>query len=345
MNLSIKIVFLLLALANCADQSPSTVRSRLDYPKIEGLNFVAPPRPFESDPMPRVKNSGADWIAVIPYAFTRPEENKVHYGGNGKWQWWGEQKEGCQETVRLAKASGLKVMLKPQVYVPGSWTGDLDYADESDWETWERSYEDYILPMASLAEEKQVEIFCFATEFKIAAVKREAFWRALIKKIRTRYSGKLVYAANWDNYENIPFWDALDYVGVNAYFPLIEDKTPKVKDLKNAWQPILKTMQTFQKKVKRSILFTEFGYLAVDGCAYNTWELEANMRKMPLNEEAQANALEALFQVFWEQNWWHGGFLWKWYPNLLGEEARKHMDYTPQGKQGEQTLREWYGAE
>lgn len=339
MNFIIKLAFLFILLTTCADVPPNGIASDFE---VQGLNLVAPRNPFPSNPMPAVLESGANWVAVIPYAFTRKGTAKVHYGGNAKWQWWGEQMEGCQETVRLAKAAGLKVMLKPQVYVPGSWTGDLDYEHEADWENWERDYEAYILPMATMAEEKGVELLCFATEIKIGAVKREAFWRALITKIRERYSGKLVYAANWDNYERIPFWDALDYVGINAYFPLLADDTPKVKDLKKAWQATAKRMQTFQRSIKRPILFTEFGYLAVDGCAYNTWELERKMRTMPLNEQAQANALEALFQVFSAQDWWHGGFLWKWYPNLEGESARKKMDYTPQGKKGEQTLQRWY---
>lgn len=338
MRFLIKLTTLFFLFINCGDTTLHRTNTNFS---VKGLNLVAPPKPFSKDPMPATKELGANWVAVIPYAYTRQGTTKMNYG-EADWQWWGEKMEGCVETVNLAKAAELKVMLKPQVYVPGSWTGELDYENPKDWEAWEREYEAYILPMARLAEEKEVELFCFATEFKIGAVKREAFWRALIKKIRATYSGKLIYAANWDNYENIPFWDALDYVGINAYFPLLDVATPRVKDLKIAWQSTLTTMTRFQKKVKRPILFTEFGYLAVDGCAYNTWELESKMRTMPLNEDAQANALDALFQVFSEQAWWHGGFLWKWYPNLEGEGAKKKMDYTPQGKKGEQTLQKWY---
>ena len=124
----------------------------------------------------------------------------------------------------------------------------------------------------------------------------------------------------------------------------MEETTPKVKALRKAWQPTLAKITRFQKQVDRPILFTEFGYLAVDGCAYNTWELESKMRSMPLNEDAQANALDALFQVFSEQDWWQDGFLWKWYPNLEGEAARMKMDYTPQGKKGEAIVQKWYAS-
>ena len=310
--------------------------------KMEGLNFVAPPEPFSQNPMPDVEAVGANWIAVIPYAYTRKNEPKVHYD-NSKWQWWGERPEGCTRTVELAKEQGLKVMLKPQVYVPGSWTGDLAFTEE-EWTQWEQDYRDYMLPMAKMAEQKKVDLLCIGTELKLGVQQREAFWRAFIKEVRALYSGKLVYAANWDEYELVPFWDALDYVGVNAYFPLVNEATPDVAALVEAWQPTVEKMRAFYEEVQKPILFTEFGYLSVDGCAYNTWELEGKIKQVAINEQAQANALEGLFRTFWPEPYWHGGFLWKWFPNMRGHEGYPAKDYTPQGKIGEQALKKWYSA-
>lgn len=308
--------------------------------KMCGLNFVAPPQPFSQNPMLPVKDIGANWIAVIPYAYTRPNEPHVHYN-SARWQWWGERPEGCEKTVDLAKEQGLQVMLKPQVYVPGSWTGSLDYSEE-DWEKWETTYEAYILPFAKMAAEKDVELFCVGTEFKIGAVKRAAFWRALIQKIRQVYHGKLVYAANWDEYEEVPFWQDLDYIGINAYFPLLNEKTPSKKALVDAWSPIANRIKIFAEKHQRPVIFTEFGYLSVDGCAYQTWELEKKIHQLPINEQAQANALHALFETFWPQHYWAGGFLWKWFPNMAGHEGYPAKDYTPQGKIAEENLKHWY---
>ncbi|MEM6698470.1 MAG: hypothetical protein AAF599_08740 [Bacteroidota bacterium] len=307
---------------------------------MEGLTFVAPPRVFPENPMPSINKVGADWIAVIPYGFTRIGDPTVYYGSDR--QWWGERVEGVKETLRLAEEHNIKVMLKPQVYVPGGWTGELDFEREGNWQSWEEGYEQYILLMAEIAETEKVALFCVGTEFKIGAQKREAFWRALIEKIRAVYTGKLVYAANWDAYPLIPFWDALDYVGINAYFPLLPETTPRVENLKKAWQPTFEEIKNFQKKVDRPIIFTEFGYLSVDGCAYNTWELEAKVKSLPINEQAQANAYQALFETFWKEDWWQGGFLWKWFPNMEGGEGYNAHDYTPQGKMGQETLKEWY---
>lgn len=310
-------------------------------PNMSGLNFVAPPEPFSNDPMTEVKAVSAAWIAVIPYAYTRSGEASVRY--NSEWQWWGERPEGVAKTIKLAKAAGIKVVLKPQVYVPGSWTGDLDYDSKQEWENWERDYEAYIMPFVAMADSMEVPVFCIGTEFKIGARKREAFWRKLIKKVRARYSGKLIYAANWDEYLDVPFWDALDMVGINAYFPLIQKATPSVQELQQAWKPHRAAIRQFYVKTKKPIVFTEYGYLSVDGCAYNTWELEAKVKKLKINEQAQSNALEALLSTFWDEPYWHGGFIWKWFPNMRGGEGYNVRDYTPQGKQGYETLQRWYG--
>ena len=328
--------------ARC-QETPSNQQATL--PKVEnkmcGLSFVAPPQPFKNDPMLDIAAVAADWIAVIPYAYTHKNGNQVHYN-ESDWQWWGERPEGARVTIQLAKAAGIKVMLKPQVYLPGSWPGDLSFDKDADWQAWATSYEAYILPFAQMADSLEVDLFCIGTEFKKTVQKREQFWRQLIQKIRTVYTGKLTYAANWDEYSLVPFWDALDYIGVDAYFPLLHQKTPLVEDLVKAWQPYQTALRRYSQKENRPILFTEFGYLSVDACAGKTWELEAKVQQLPINEQAQANAIDALLTVFWDKSYWAGGFIWKWFPEGKGHEGYLDRAYTPQGKKAATILKKWY---
>ena len=45
----------------------------------------------------------------------------------------------------------------------------------------------------------------------------------------------------------------------------------------------------------------------------------------------------------WSQEpYWAGGFLWKWFPNMKGDEGHPERDYSPQGMLGERTLKKWY---
>ncbi|HRG68547.1 MAG: hypothetical protein JNL65_10405 [Saprospiraceae bacterium] len=309
--------------------------------KIKGISMVAPPVVFPVDPIPSIKNTGADWIAFIPYAFSSKNKPEVIFQ-DLDWQWWGEREEGIRESIRLAKLQHLKVMLKPQVYIHNSWVGHMDFQSESDWKIWESQYRAYLIKFARLASDLNVDMICIATEYQIAAIKRETFFRKLIQEIKSFYKGKLCYSANWDHYSAIPFWDALDFIGISAYFPLTEQKTPTVMDLNEAWKVYIQNMERFSKKLGKQILFTEFGYLSVDGCGGKAWEIEKNIESCTVNQLAQANCYEALFKNLWIKDWWAGGFIWKWFPNGQGHEGYPEKDYTPQNKQAENILKTWY---
>ncbi|MEO6037249.1 MAG: hypothetical protein ABIQ93_02470, partial [Saprospiraceae bacterium] len=310
--------------------------------KMNGLTFVAPPRQPTEDPMIAVNSIGANWIALVPYAFTRLGIPDVRYGTHGQ-QWWGESPEGVRQCIRMAHAAGLKVMLKPQVYIPRSWPGSLDFDSPQDWQQWEAAYEKYMLPMASLADSAGVDLFCVGTEFAIAVVKRPDFWHGLIRKVRDRYHGKITYCATWADYQQTPFWNDVDYIGLSAYFPLVSNATPNVDSLRQAWRPIREQLRACSEQYQKPILFTEFGYLSVDSAGWRNWELEDGIEERTINQLAQANCLEALFSTFQAEPWWAGGFLWKWFPNMQGHEGYPERDYTPQGKLGEGVLRKWYG--
>lgn len=325
------------------DKAPIQAAAFPGYAKMCGLTLVAPPEPFSENPIPAIKKAGAGWIAVVPYAFTRQGQASVRYHESGT-HWWGERPEGVRETIRLAHEAGVRVMLKPQVYVPRSWTGSLHFETSEDWAAWEADYERYILRMARLGDSSQVDLFCIGTEFRTAIARNPAFWFDLIKKIRQTYSGKLVYSANWDDWEQVPFWKELDYIGLSGYFPLTEGATPDVAVLKKAWKPICQRLSAFSKEQGRPILFTEYGYLSVDGSGWRNWELENGIKSRPVNEQAQANCLEALLATMQAEDWWAGGFLWKWFPNMRGHEGYPERDYSPQGKLGETVLRKWYGG-
>ncbi|MBT8233259.1 MAG: hypothetical protein HKO66_00975 [Saprospiraceae bacterium] len=309
--------------------------------KIGGMTLVAPRDSFSDNPFLPLKEINVGWVAVVPYAFTPQNEAKLYFGNDH--QWWGETPRGATSTIKLAKENGLKVMLKPQLWMHGSWVGDLSFDNEKDWESWETDYTDYILTFAKIAESQGVEMLCVGTEFKKAVSARENYWRALIAKIRDLYSGLLTYSANWDEFESVPFWDDLDVIGVSAYFPLTETATPSVKELAKKWKPIKKKMSSLCRKYDKQILFTEYGYLSVDGCAGKTWELEKKRTSLPSNELAQSNALEALYTSFCDEDFWAGGFKWKWYPNKSRRKKFRIHDYTPQDKMAEKTIETWYG--
>ncbi len=323
------------------DETEAQPEKTKDSESINGLSLVAPPRPFPNNPMTDIQTVNANWIAVIPYGFCRVGSKDIMFDMQG--QWWGERKEGAKETIRLAKAAGIKVMLKPQIWVPGSWPGGITFSNESDWRKWEEAYRKFIMYYVELGKESDVEMICIGTEFKQSEVERESFWRDLIKEIRRSYNGRLTYASNWDSYTRLPFWDDLDYIGVDAYFPLDESKQPEKGTLMEKWKSYDRELKEMYRKFEKDILFTEFGYMAIEGCAGKTWELEPRSHTLPTNQKAQADALDALFDFFEDKEYWRGGFLWKWYPYPGAYQERGDKDYTPQGKKAVEVVKDWYG--
>ena len=309
--------------------------------RMKGITMVAPPKEFKNNPLQPIKDVNANWVALVPYGFSSKGNSEVRF--NTKWQWWGEKPEGIRKCIKMAHSNGLKVLLKPQVYIHRGWVGEVDFNDEASWTEWEKAYEKFIMLFVDIAIQEDVEMFCLGTEYKISVVKREKFWRQLISKIRNRYDGKLIYSANWDSFEKVAIWDDLDYIGVSSYFPLTDSKTPAKDELIRAWKPITKRLARLSSLYQKKVIFTEYGYLSVDRCAHRNWELEKQIKTLPINERAQANALEALYDNYSKQEFWAGGFLWKWFPNMQGHEGYIDKDYTPQGKLAEEIITDWYG--
>lgn len=313
--------------------------------KMCGMSLTAPSDPFVQDPMAEMAPLGIDWVALLPYGFFDMDNATIQYdstgGTTGNW-WWGETSVGITTSHTLAKAQGIKTMLKPQLWSWKGWIGDMTYPSQAEWDIFHANYTAFICYWARLAEQLNVDLFCIGTEIKESAINHPVYWKTLIDSVRQIYSGPITYAPNWDEYEQITFWDQLDYIGVDAYFSLIPDATPTVCDLKTAWEPTVELLETFSKQWNKPILFTEWGYLSLDGCAYKTWELEKNRSSVAINEQAQANAAQALLETFGQKDWWAGGFQWKWYSDLATSSKDRSDDYTPQGKTTEEVLKALY---
>lgn len=314
---------------------------KLSSQKIDGVCFVSPSSKELFSNFNSLKRISANWIAITPYAFSKKEEPKVTF--NYEHSWWGEQSDGTIFMLKQAKKEGLKTMLKPHVWVMGQgWCGQFDLKTESDWQIWERDYAKYILSNAKIAEQNNVDILCIGTEYKIAATKRVIFWKALIKAVRKIYSGKVTYAANWDNYTNIKFWGQLDYIGVDAYFPLSKTKNVEFNVLSEHWKKITKKLEAFSKKQNKKIVFTEYGYKSTHFSAWNQWEIESIKPQEKVNVNAQVIAYRSLYKSVWNQPWFAGGFLWKWFANDVKSGGINNSDYTPQHKPVEKIIEQYY---
>lgn len=336
-----KLPFIVLILVNVngcfdTDKVPSNAAGRSSRFTIKGVSMVAPVNPIDETALNPILNVHANSIALMPYAFFNPGNPVIKY--NKKGQWWGESDEGVIACIQLAHQQKLSVMLKPHLWIShGAYTGAFTLNAEADWQLWENSYTAYILHFASIADSLKAELFCLGTELGASIQARPQYWSTLIDTLRKVYHGKLTYAANWDDYSRVPFWEKLDYIGVDAYFPLAADKTPEVNTIKKGWVKYMKELEQVSRQYNKPILFTEYGYRNVDNTTAEPWKENDGEQ----NDEAQANALEAFFESFAGKSWFAGGYVWKWYVDE-SRSGRQKIDFTPQNKPAEKVIAAWY---
>ena len=305
--------------------------------KINGVNLVATSSIIDSSNISPLVKIYANSVAIVPFGFVRSGQSNVEY--NLEWQWHGERIIGTIEQIKLAKESNLSVLLKPHLWIHDGWVGDLSFETEMEWKEFEKTYTHFILDFAKIADSMEVEILCIGVELKEVTKKRRLFWSTLIDTIRSQYSGKLTYASNWDNFNSIPFWTKLDFIGIEAYFPLSDSKTPSEKTLLSNWKPIKKEIHTVSSRENKPILFTEYGYRNMDYTGKEPWNTSDNSS---FNQKGQNNGYSAIFKTFWHEQWFAGGYLWKWYPNHEKAGGKNNNRFTPQNKPAEKVISDFY---
>lgn len=310
--------------------------------KINGVSFVGSRDEVKQIHVDPVLNVQANYAAVMPFGFARTL-NTPNIIFNTDRQWFGETRRGAKQYIELLQKNGVKIMLKPQIWVwKGEFTGDMTMNSEEDWNALEASYSDFILTYAKLAEETKVHIYCIGTELEEFVKHRPQYWQDLVGKVRNVYSGKITYAANWDEYSRTPFWEKLDYIGVDAYFPLSDESHPTLEQMKLGWQRWKTKLDTLSKSKAKPILFTEFGYRSMDYTAKKPWLVDRN--QMDVNLKAQADATQAIFDEFWKEQWFAGGFVWKWFIHHDDSGGREDNRFTPQNKPAESVIRNHYAT-
>ncbi len=239
------------------------------------------------------------------------------------------------DVTRLAHARGLRVFLLPTLHIKKrgrkEWRGKIR---PPDWKIWWSSYQRFILHYAKLSQEHGIELLAVGSELVSTEVQGEQ-WRALIKKVREVYRGELTYSANWDHFEPVQFWDALDVVGLTAYHELSDESSPTEEQLVEGWSGFFQKLSFWARPRGYKYMFTEIGYPTHDKAAHHPWDYTA---KGDPNLDLQWLLFRAMYRVWHGDERLSGIFVWNWF----GPGGADDSGYSPRGKPSEQVLRYWY---
>jgi len=157
--------------------------------------------------------------------------------------------------------------------------------------------------------------------------------------VRRRFHGLLTYSGNWDHYDQVAIYDLVDLAGVTGYFEL---KAPggatDAAALARQWTAHRRTLEAWQARIGRPLLFTELGYLSQTGTHAWPWKEGADE---PVDLAEQARCYEA-FTLAWHDSATLGGvFVWNWY----GWGGAHSKGYTPRHKPAAAVIERWFKAQ
>lgn len=337
----------LLALARGA-LPPSTRRGFVSL----GFTSTVMQQPATLAVLKDVASDGADWVAVEPVLNQASLNASVVYVGQ-----YSPSDDSLRTYIRAARALGMRVALKVLLTIDdgSSWV----YVAPANASSWFQSYSDMLVHYATLGAAEGASTFCLGTELAHLTVhaEYEPYWRQLIGNVRQAApSLELTYAALYAvEYPNVTFWDALDAIGVDAYFPLTtpDVPSPSLLALLSAWSLHLDALAQWRNSRglgNRPILFMEVGYASYTGTTVQPSRVPDNCTgAFSANFTAQAEAYSALFTaaagrpevvagifLFWMDNpstsdWAPTGHKWPCF-------------YTPRGKPAMAVLQAAYGG-
>ncbi|MEN3370658.1 MAG: hypothetical protein V7609_2801 [Verrucomicrobiota bacterium] len=257
-----------------------------------------------------LKSLGVNSIAIHPYAQIR-EDGHVVMGRRS-----GASTTHITTPLRWAHERGMSAMLIPHIAYWGtkfSWRGEINFVTPEEWDRFFADYETWIVQMATAAESEHAEIFCVGLEFTHAQ-KQEERWRKIISAVRQVYHGKVTYGANWNEYEEVKFWDALDFLGVLAYFPLTKAVDPGAAEIRGAWEKKCAELEQFSKQNGgKQFLFVEIGYNESSRAAAEPWAFKTGGEHCA---EIQQRCIEAALSMSGRHSFLAGMYWWKWFPEL-----------------------------
>ncbi|MEZ4884515.1 MAG: hypothetical protein R3E32_07310 [Chitinophagales bacterium] len=288
-----------------------------------------------------LRRLGSNTVAIVPYSGIR-NPNSLQPTDMRLWRRPGtENDESVVHAAFQSKKLGMATVLKPQIWVRGSWPGDVDFNTQEEWDIFFERYYHWMLHYAMLAEIHDFEVLCVGVEFAKATLKHPEKWRTMIHQIKQFYNGSVTYAANWgEEFENTVIWDAVDFIGINCYYPLSKQENPSKQELQKGFETALSRIEAVAKKYDKKVAFTEIGFRSIEKPWINPHHYEWG-DKPNYMEEDQHRCYQVVMEALQNREWCRGILWWKW-PSYLSHSQEDKTEFAPNGKMAERVVEKWF---
>ncbi|MCB9623255.1 MAG: hypothetical protein H6723_07910 [Sandaracinus sp.] len=282
---------------------------------------------------------GVDTISLTPFAFLSSLESpEIHLAESHP---GAETDERLAREVATCRALGLRVMLKPHLWIAGgAWSA------RSTCPTTGPGRDGNELPRVRAALRTFRRGACVAQlrDRRGARSDRAAFrglLRALVAEVRAIYDGEVLYAANWDRAVDVRLWDAVDAIGVQFYPPLADTPEAPRADLDARLAHYMTVLDALHRRTNKPIVFTEVGYRSAPGAEVRPHAWPEHDAERQVSLDTQRRAYEAFFASLRGRDFLRGVYVWKWFTDPATRDEGPD-GFSPRGKPAEAVLRAAY---
>ena len=291
--------------------------------------------------MERLHSNGLDWICIPVNAFQESYLSTTIFPLYGRTQ----TDADLAFAIGYAKKLGMKVCLKPMVdCLDGVWRARIHFTDESRVnynDRWFRSYTNFLLHYARIAEETGCEMLCTGCEMDGMDVNTERCIE-LIGKVREVYHGIVMHNINHGDEFKYPWLNIVDVIGISGYYRVTDGVDVGLDRMLESWAAVKERLIKAHRLYNKPIMMAEIGVRNEHGCSKYPYDFK-DRPDVPLDEDEQADFYESAMRTFWDEEWFSGFFWWDWKARLTPpDKIHENRDFTVYGKKAEGVLKKWY---
>lgn len=286
---------------------------------------------------------GVNWISITPFGrLWDLSSTDIRMDFEAPYE---ENRLAVRRMIEQAHARGIRVLVIPHLWVEtGGWRGEIDPGSPEGWAAYQRSYRAFVTAWARDAAMAGADAFSIGVECKSWSGRFGGYWRSLITEVRGIFDGLLTYSANWDEAEDVLFWDQLDLIGINAFYPLADHPNATFDEYVRGATSAREGVAELAGVLEMPVLFVEVGYTTREDAAVQPWLWPDDMTDVVIDEREQARALLASFRAFLPQRWFTGFFVWRYYADLDDVSQEAIWGFSPHGKRAEPLLERVFAA-
>lgn len=280
---------------------------------------------------------GVNWISITPFGrLWDLSSTEIQMDFEAPYE---ENRRAVRAMIEQAHARGIRVLVIPHLWVEtGGWRGEIEPGSPEGWAEYQASYRAFVTRWAADAAAAGADAFSIGVECKSWSGRFGGYWRSLIEEVRSIYPGLLTYSANWDEAEDVLFWDQLDLVGINAFYPLADHEGATFDEYVRGAFRAQEGVATLAAVLEMPVLFVEVGYTTRTDAAVEPWLWPDGMSDVVVDEREQARALLASFRAFLPEEWFTGFFVWRYYADLDDVSQEAIWGFSPHAKRAERLL-------